>query len=444
MNSSFALALTAWVIATAAVVYVSRRQAQSHIGLGVVYLVQMGLLHFFGALIYADGKYRHFDPNKVLDGFELSTLGVCMFAAGFLFTGMLVRVPDSGGVRFFPVRRDHLKLLAAGLAFWFVIVPAVQGIPTVNAIAAGLSQLVVLGFMLANWSAQSSGNPKAKRLWLLAPLVMPVLTLILSGFLGYGVTVLIEVLVFVFVFFRKSSRYLLLLPLLVYIGLSLYLTYMDDRRAYRDAAWAGQAGLGERVDMLESMFSDFKWFDFSDHNQRRWIDIRLNQNNLVGQAMTYLGQGRVEPAHGETIVAAFVALVPRAIWPDKPAVGGGGDLVSTYTGIRFAEGTSVGAGQVLEFYANFLTAGVVVGFFLLGAAIRLFELRAASALSAGDTKGFIVWCLPGLGFMQAGGNFVEVVTTVAVGFVAAYLALKFFSLDRVRAVGHAVAQARFR
>ena len=60
------------------------------------------------------------------------------------------------------------------------------------------------------------------------------------------------------------------------------------------------------------------------------------------------------------------ALIPRAVWPDKPDVAGSGDIVSEFTGIRFAEGTSVGVGQVMEFYVNFGIPGVLIGFFGLG------------------------------------------------------------------------------
>ena len=46
--------------------------------------------------------------------------------------------------------------------------------------------------------------------------------------------------------------------------------------------------------------------------------------------------------------------------------GGGGTIVQDFTGIEFADGTSVGAGQVLEFYVNFGTWGVIGGFLLFG------------------------------------------------------------------------------
>src|SRR5205814_7729697 len=96
------------------------------------------------------------------------------------------------------------------------------------------------------------------------------------------------------------------------------------------------------------------------------IDRRLNQNFLVGAAAASLESGQVEYASGATLGNMIVALIPRAIWPDKPAVGGGGSVVADFTGIEFAEGTSVGAGQVLEFYVNFGTWGVIGGFLLLG------------------------------------------------------------------------------
>src|SRR5207245_8357339 len=72
-----------------------------------------------------------------------------------------------------------------------------------------------------------------------------------------------------------------------------------------------------------------------DHVDR--IDSRLNQNLLVGQAVTYLDQGLAEYAQGESVWNGVLALVPRAIWPGKPVAAGSAGLVSRFTGVRSEE-----------------------------------------------------------------------------------------------------------
>ena len=88
----------------------------------------------------------------------------------------------------------------------------------------------------------------------------------------------------------------------------------------------------------------------------------MNQNQLVGAAVQYLESGYAPFATGDTLIQSALAIIPRAIWPDKPVFAGSPGLVTQYTGIQFAAGTSVGVGQVLEFYINFGSPGVVGGF----------------------------------------------------------------------------------
>jgi len=114
----------------------------------------------------------------------------------------------------------------------------------------------------------------------------------------------------------------------------------------------------------------------------------------------------------QEIDAAF-ALVPRAIWPNKPAVGGSGNIVSKYTGLVFAEGTSVGVGPVLEFYINFGTTGVIIGFLIMGAIVGLIDEVAGERMLSGDWQGFIFWFLPGIAFLQVGGQLTEVTSSAA-------------------------------
>jgi hypothetical protein len=129
--------------------------------------------------------------------------------------------------------------------------------------------------------------------------------------------------------------------------------------------------------------------------------------------VAYLDSGMADFAQGSTFVDAAVAMVPRALWPDKPVIAGSGDLVSDYTGITFAAGTSVGVGQVLEAYVNFGRTGVVATFLALGLIISYLDRRASIYLRRGQLLKFLKLYLPGLGLLQVGGAFSEATSTAA-------------------------------
>src|SRR5262249_39842061 len=128
--------------------------------------------------------------------------------------------------------------------------------------------------------------------------------------------------------------------------------------------------------------------DFHNPRHLRSIDGRLNQNYLLGRAMETLERGGQRYAGGATLYEAMLALVPRMIWSEKPVRAGSPDIVSRYTRIKFAAGTSVGVGQVMEFYINFGTAGVIAGFFLIGVLLTILDSIAAIRLRVGDWQGF--------------------------------------------------------
>jgi hypothetical protein len=191
---------------------------------------------------------------------------------------------------------------------------------------------------------------------------------------------------------------------------------MRDRTDIRDVVWGGQ-GFDARFEQLASTFRSAEWFNPWDIDHLYRVDRRLNQDQLIGSAVVFLREGSADYAKGSTLVDAVIALVPRALWPDKPIVGGSGDLVTTYTGIRFAYGTSVGVGQVMELHINFGTPGVVIGFAALGLLVALIDRRAARYLAAGDIRSFALWYMPGLSLLQLGGSLAEVTATAAASLV---------------------------
>ena len=171
------------------------------------------------------------------------------------------------------------------------------------------------------------------------------------------------------------------------------------------------------MEKFSKIFTDFEFLDIHNEQHLERIDSRLNQNFLVGKSMDYIAQGAVDLAHGQTISDALLAVIPRIIWPDKPFYGGSGTIVSDYTGIEFAQGTSIGVGQVMEFYINFGKAGVCVGFAIYGILVAMFDLMSGLRLKEGDWPGFSFWFLSGMGFIQAGGSLIEVAGTVASSLV---------------------------
>ena len=137
--------------------------------------------------------------------------------------------------------------------------------------------------------------------------------------------------------------------------------------------------------------------------------------------MNYLNIGYEEFASGATFWQAVIALVPRAVWPDKPVFAGSMGLVTQYTGVTYAEGTSVGIGQVMEFYINFGTAAVLLGFLTLGVLVAGIDKAMADRLAAGDWRGCAFWFMPGIALLQVGGSLVEVTASFGASMVAIYL-----------------------
>ena len=116
----------------------------------------------------------------------------------------------------------------------------------------------------------------------------------------------------------------------------------------------------------------------------------------------------------------IVSLIPRAVWPDKPAVGGGGDVVTKYTGIRFERNTSVGAGQVLEFYVNFGTWAVIGGFLIYGLLLGFMDVTIIESLHRGDQRRFLLWFMMAVSLLQPGGNLVHITVSAAAAATSAY------------------------
>jgi hypothetical protein len=386
-------------------------------GLVTAYLVSFCGLHWAAGLIRLLPWFRDRSLVFTTYGLEQSTCGLAAFVVGSLFLSpvLVSCLPICrSAVRYIPDPQLPKTYLFIGALSYLLLLTFLSRLPSMSVVISSGQGLYVAGLCLFCWNAIRRELPGALMTGLVLALMMPLITIITQGFMGYGAAAALILFAFVGSFF--SRRKMLVLALLAcYIGLSVYVTYMRDRRDIRTVVWGGQP-LQDRLDQIGRTFDTFEWFDPYNSAHLNRIDARMNQDFLVGAAVARLSD-RHDFADGETVWGALLALVPRALWPEKPVFAGSGDLVAHYTGFHFAEGTSVGVGQVLEFYINFGTVGVVLGFLILGAIFTTVDVVARRLLLAGDQQGFVLWFIAGMAMLRPGGSLVELSAGTAGGLI---------------------------
>jgi hypothetical protein len=190
--------------------------------------------------------------------------------------------------------------------------------------------------------------------------------------------------------------------------MTVYVSYMRDRDDLRAVIWYTEdSSLSARLKTGWHTASNLDLFNARDPDQLMYIDGRLNQDGLVGAAVEHLS-GAGEFLNGSTIVDAFIGMVPRLLWPSKPVGAGSGGLATALTGLEFGATTSVGVGPVLEFYGNFGTTGVLIGFFFLGALVGALDFCAGTHLQLGNWSMFTSFFLVGISCLNVSGSLVEV------------------------------------
>lgn len=402
------------------------RHWRSHAGAGLMfaYVLMFGVLHWFGPAMFLLPWHDQRGVLFTVEGLRLAAIAMLALAAGsevVVWGSRRTRLVTALRASPVPIDSRLINLyVVTGAALYGVVMPFADSLASLTAFVSTGAVLVVLGMALHCWNAWITGNRLRFWCWIALSACWPIVTVLGEGFLGYGFGFMLMVLAFVASFYRPRWQVVVAGVLLAYGGLSVYVTYMRDRVAIRDVVW-NRGALVDRANSVAESFGQIELFDLTDARHLRRVEDRLNQDWLVGAASYYLESRPTEFAHGGTLVAALAAVVPRAIWPDKPVIGGSGDMVTRYTGLRFADGTSVGVGQVMEAFVNFGTDGVILVFFVIGMVIVLVDRWSAYRLSHGDGSGFAVWYLPGLCMLQIGGSLSEVTSAAAASFAMAFV-----------------------
>jgi hypothetical protein len=430
-NNNLPLILTLWIIVIVIMAVARRRKGTAGVGLVLAYVLSLWMIYWAASVLYLLPWYRGPWEAFTIAGTEQSLYGVMAFAFGslalspfLLDSGLLPRVQGIHRTD----RRLPKAYLVAGVISYGLLSIFMRGLPSLTAVLSGGQELVVVGLSLCCWQAWRDRDNRKVFFWLALSLLPPLITIVTRGYIGYGAYASLSVLIFLSTFVRRRISVVIAGVLLGYLALSVYVTYMRDRKEIRASVWGGQS-FSDRFDRVMETASKFEWFDPFDERHLERVDGRLNQSYLVGAAVAHLEQTG-EFAHGETFRDAMLSMVPRLFWPDKPITAGSGDLVARFTGFTFDQGTSVGIGQVNEFYVNFGTTGVIVGFMIFGLIITTLDILATERLASGDLHGFVLFYLPGLAFLQVGGQLTEITASAAASLIVALLVNKF--LDRMR------------
>ncbi len=419
-NAAYSLCVL-W-FALLAVLFVDARTRPSS-GLTLVYAAQLSILHLPGGMLLLVSWYEFYPRIWTFLGFQATSFGLAAFVFGALFARFALPKPTISIKQPNPnaAKRLGVLLIATGIGSTFLISQAnfLFQIPSLSAVLSAIWLLGAPGLCVYMHAFILNGQKMPLHVYLIA-LGFPGLSIMLLGFLGFGITYVIFVICF-----GVSQKYFpklifALAPAIVYVGISFFVNYSAQRGEIRDAVW-GEKALSVKTDAVAVIFTEFQWFDPGDFFHLKAIDDRLNQNWLVGAAIESLDVGRTEFLHGETLAFALVAWVPRAIWINKPVVAGSGGIATSLTGLTFDQDTSVGAGHILELYGNFGSFSLYIGMFLIGFVLRAIDIMASAYLTRNNFVMWIRWVIPGMALTNVGGQLSETVSGAAAFIILGYL-----------------------
>ena len=413
MESSIAICIAAffWLL------FELRRDSVS-LGLPIAYLFSLLLIHIPGAYVYLASDFPFLNYSDFVEaGIRFTALASVSFVGG----AWAVRLFSTGRPPILAETDQQRFSLFCLIGGWLTTY-ALGSLHAISSIGAAIDRaggVWMLGVMLGLRSAVKHSNLLKAGMWLGALAVYPVLMLLLGGFLSYGSAAMIIVLSVLTISVRNRWKVIIGLIVAVYFALNVFVNYFGQREDIRKEVWGG-APLADRIDATLDIFRDFSWFSSNNVGHVIALDQRLNQNYFVGLAADRIEQGSVDYLYGRSVWEGLIALIPRALWPDKPVVAGSPKIVSEMTGLTLNENTSFGVGNVMEFQINFGIPGLIVGFFLLGLALRALDRYAAMSLRRGDFGNALIGFLPAIALIQPNGSLVEISSGAAAALVGAH------------------------
>jgi len=420
---SIQISIAVCIAAYMALLWVLRKDSVS-LGLPFAYLSLLLLNHVPGAYVQLVDDQFNLHSHEIAIGIRLTAIGAVCFVLGVWLARAYTaeaRATPVQPTRITSFEEDKpywLFCLLGGWLFSIGLTP-LQHLPSFGAVIYNGGAVWMLGVLLGLRAAVRKRDATWIVIWAVLMTVYPVIILVTIGFLSYGTTAVLVVVGALAISARSYWRVVITIALTIYMGLSIFSTYFQNRDDIRNAIWAG-ASTERRLDAISKIFTEFKFFDSSDQLMLAGFDMRLNQNYFVGLAAENIESGSVKLLYGSSVSDGLLSLVPRVLWPEKTVFGGSPEIVSKMTGLWLNPDTSWGVGNVMEFYINFGLPSLILGFLGLGWLLGRFDHRAALAETRRDYGTTMLFFLPGVALIQPIGSMVELSGSAAAAWLAAY------------------------
>jgi hypothetical protein len=399
----------------------------SHAGFfSMLYFLATFLAFVPGAALRLFPGTNFLDDEEMLVGLRISTIGIIAFTLASNFAR------GKEGQQEKQYRRTDPEVLRRWLMYFsgfaILVAPVLKSVTSIGSLVVNAA-VCVLAVLLFRGPTRQVSN---RMFWavIVICVIAPFYSVIAMGYLGVGVGVSMMLGV---VLYREANRIpkaiALVVPLLVYVGLSLFVTYNRDRADIREKVWETGDGIADQSRFVLDRFSQFDWFDPTEDRHRAFVEGRLSQCSLVGAAKAYIESGYGSFFEFQTLTEALIAPIPRLIWRDKPYKAGSGTYVSQATGIYFDENTSVGLTHLMEFYLAFGIPSLVIGMAAMGYFVRRIDNRLAESQSAGDYLTLTGCFVIGQTTLSIAGSLAEFTSTLVAAWVvmqvvkAGYVAL---------------------
>jgi hypothetical protein len=330
----------------------------------------------------AEQYLADYDPANVLFGTGLVLVGVCSQIAGYAVAAHLVTPRVGRSQTILQMTDNQLvfcgwTLLLAGQAT--LLLPILSRLPSLGQF---LRLASLAGFSIVLYCSLVRAIPVAQRLLFMIVFVpFIVWTGLISGSIAEGLRYLM-----LSAFVAAAVKRYVPAAIFAVIGVALYGLANPVKMEFRESTWRDDVSYGwtERGEIMIDLLNRYHvqgqqlgtlTVESPLMRDRNSTIDRLNQMSLLLRVTSYTP--KIVPYwHGETFASLPAIVIPRALWPNKPARGLGQLFGHVYDVIGpFDLTTAINTPWLVEFYANFGIAGAALCMGLVGTLFRVIESR---------------------------------------------------------------------